>query len=671
MKYRRDIDGLRAIAVLSVIFYHAGFEAFSGGYVGVDVFFVISGYLITSIILNQIKEGNFSLSGFYERRAKRILPALFLVMFFTIPFAWVSMSPAELQNYSKSLAAIPLFVSNIFFWRDGGYFETAAELKPLLHTWSLAVEEQYYIFLPLIFLTLWRFGVKAIIAVLVLFFCGSLVFAEWAVNKNPAGAFFLLPSRAWELILGSLSAFFLAQKTTYIITKFKREFLGWLGIGLIFYSVFYFEKTTSFPGVFALIPTIGTVLFILFSTEDTTISNFASNRVFVGVGLISYSAYLWHQPIFSFSRYLKPSLDIFEITFLLLLVLIISFLTWRFVENPIRKSPKINRRITLIAACLASIFFICIGMAISKINHNIESKMAEILSVNNAIYSQNINERKFVRARILNEREWPREIIIGSSRLMQVGSNILSNNVLNLSVSGASIEDVVAIWGMSAKNINPQVYYIGADPWLFNINSDQKRWKTLEQDYFDALKQLQLPYSAHSSLFESSPFYNEVALDVFNATNKRDIVASELPEKYSDKILKDGRRVYNTIYANKSSDEITRGLSVFLNYSMSNFEFSKNSQHVLELIFATSRKNSKIVLVLVPYHPNLYSLMKNKNHKVIQMEAFFKEISAKHSVEIIGSYDPDAVGCKESEFFDGLHPKDTCMARLFKNRLPM
>jgi peptidoglycan/LPS O-acetylase OafA/YrhL len=152
MEYRREIDGLRAIAVSTVILFHAGFETFKGGFVGVDVFFVISGYLITTIILSELDQDRFSIISFYERRARRILPALFFVMLTCIPFAWVLLPPSELKSFFKSLVAVPLFVSNIFFWKDVGYFETAAELKPLLHTWSLAVEEQYYVFFPILLL---------------------------------------------------------------------------------------------------------------------------------------------------------------------------------------------------------------------------------------------------------------------------------------------------------------------------------------------------------------------------------------------------------------------------------------------------------------------------------------------------------------------------------------
>ena len=207
MDYRREIDGLRAIAVLPVILFHAGFETFSGGFVGVDVFFVISGYLITTIIIAELEQGKFSIINFYERRARRILPALFLVMLVCIPLAWFWLLPRDMQDFSQSLVAVTVFASNILFWRESGYFDTAAELKPLLHTWSLAVEEQYYVIFPLFLMSFWRLGKRWIMILLVAVFVVSLALAQWASLAKPSAAFFLLPARGWELLVGAFAAF--------------------------------------------------------------------------------------------------------------------------------------------------------------------------------------------------------------------------------------------------------------------------------------------------------------------------------------------------------------------------------------------------------------------------------------------------------------------------------
>ena len=189
MKYRAEIDGLRAIAVVPVILFHAGFEQFSGGFVGVDVFFVISGYLITTIILSEKESGTFSLINFYERRARRILPALFLVMFVSLPFAWIWLMPSDMKDFSQSLVAVSTFSSNILFWRETGYWGTTNELKPLLHTWSIAVEEQYYIFFPIFLMLMWRFRKRWILNSFMLITVISLLASQWGAYNKPSTNF--------------------------------------------------------------------------------------------------------------------------------------------------------------------------------------------------------------------------------------------------------------------------------------------------------------------------------------------------------------------------------------------------------------------------------------------------------------------------------------------------
>jgi peptidoglycan/LPS O-acetylase OafA/YrhL len=354
MKYRSEIDGLRAIAVVPVILFHAGFEIFSGGFVGVDVFFVISGYLITTIIINEMDEGKFSLLNFYERRARRILPALFFVVLCCLPFAWFLLMPSDMKDFSQSLVAVATFSSNILFWRESGYFSTAAELKPLLHTWSLAVEEQFYILFPLFLMAAWRFGKRIIVWTLVAAFVISLATAQWGAYNKPGATFYLLPTRAWELLIGSFAAFYL-QKRSVTTSLWASNALSAVGLLAILYGVFAFDKATPFPSVYALAPTAGTVLIILFAVRGTAMNSLLSMRGFVGVGLISYSLYLWHQPVFTFWRHYQ----IFEPThvqmaLLSLVCLPLAYFTYRFVEAPFRKIKLyINaKQITLWSALL-------------------------------------------------------------------------------------------------------------------------------------------------------------------------------------------------------------------------------------------------------------------------------------------------------------------------------
>lgn len=363
MDYRREIDGLRALAVVPVILFHAGFEAFGGGFVGVDVFFVISGYLITSIILSELEQEKFSIVNFYERRARRILPALFLVMFFCVPFAWMWFLPGDMKDFSQSLAAVSAFSSNILFWRESGYFDAAAEFKPLLHTWSLAVEEQYYVFFPILLLCAWQFGRRWVLILLVAVCVASFVFAQWASVAKPSAAFYLLPARGWELLIGAFAAFYLSRPTRVEFGRSVSEIGGWLGVGLLLYSVFAYSKSTPFPGIYALVPTVGAVFIILFATYQTSVGKLVGNKAFVGIGLISYSAYLWHQPLFAFSRY-KGLTESHKLEFigLSILSLLLAFLSWKYVEAPFRNKRLIGRINVFLFGLFGTVFFISIGL---------------------------------------------------------------------------------------------------------------------------------------------------------------------------------------------------------------------------------------------------------------------------------------------------------------------
>ena len=364
MHYRPEIDGLRAVAVIPVIFYHAGFGLFSGGYIGVDVFFVVSGYLITSIILTEIKDGTFSVINFYERRARRILPALYFMIFISSVFAWFVLLAGEFQDFAKSLIAVPAFISNIFFWRDAGYFDVASELKPLLHTWSLAVEEQFYVLYPIFLLFIWRLATRWIIFILLAISCLSLGLAEWASEYHPSAGFYLLPTRMWELLAGACAAFYLAKETPGKGDGKNNLILSTGGLSLITVAVFFLDANTPWPSSYTLLPITGTVLVILFASKKNAIGFLLSNNLFVFLGLISYSAYLWHHPIFVFSRFMKiDESNIFSLFFMIALTFIIAYLSWKFVEQPFRKKHFLSRRIVFLYSLCVGIGLILFGIA--------------------------------------------------------------------------------------------------------------------------------------------------------------------------------------------------------------------------------------------------------------------------------------------------------------------
>ncbi len=349
ISYRSEIDGLRAIAILPVILFHAGFSLFSGGYLGVDVFFVISGYLITTIIINELSEKNFRLINFYERRARRILPALFFVLIVCIIFSFSFLLPSDFASFSKSVISVVAFSSNFLFWKESGYFDLEAEFKPLLHTWSLAVEEQYYIIFPIFILIFIKFGMKFIFYSLIFIFLLSLALASFGSMSMPVASFYLLPTRGWEILLGSICAYLVHFKIKIKRKKFINLF-SFIGFFLILISMFTFDENTPTPSPYTLIPTSGAALIILFASKGTIVNSILSFKPLVGIGLISYSTYLWHQPIFSFFKIVIPQQELIQTNYSLIMIslsilsLLFGWLSWRFIERPFRiKTTEINK----------------------------------------------------------------------------------------------------------------------------------------------------------------------------------------------------------------------------------------------------------------------------------------------------------------------------------------
>lgn len=429
MKYRPEIDGLRAVAVVPVILFHAGFESFSGGFVGVDIFFVISGYLITSILIEAIENRTFSFLMFYERRARRILPALFFVMLCSIPFAWMWMLPYQLMDFAQSLIAVSLFASNILFWKESGYFDLAAEEKPMLHTWSLAVEEQYYVLFPVFLFLAWRFGKNRVFWMIVALAAISLVLSEWGWRNTPSANFYLAPTRAWELFAGSITAFIVQKRGVQ-----KNELLSLIGLAAIIFSVLAYDESTPFPSVYALVPVVGVVLLVLFADRETLSARLLSTRTFVGVGLISYSAYLWHQPLFAFARIRsvqEPSL--FLMVFLSLLSLILAGLSWKYIEQPFRAGGAtiLKARSSVFAASiLGFVVFASMGL-MGHVNAGFDGRpmmreLGETLIINHGLGSD--CEVEFNSSPNCYTSKEPEVLLWGDSFAMHLAQGIVASN---------------------------------------------------------------------------------------------------------------------------------------------------------------------------------------------------------------------------------------------------
>lgn len=381
--YRPEIDGLRALAVIPVVCYHLGLGP-SGGYVGVDIFFVISGYLITGIILKELGQSRFSIANFYKRRVLRILPAFIAVLTGTLIAAWYLFLPYEMEQLGKHLTAVCLMISNLWLENKASdYWSPAAESFPLLHTWSLAVEEQFYVIMPLVLIALYRWQKRYLKAWMFLLAVISLVYCVRQTQSDQSAAFYLLPSRSWELLIGSFLATFASQKSG---APRIANTLSYLGLGMILISLWTFSSVTSFPGYAALLPTIGTAL-ILFSNQSnhTVVGKLLALAPIRGIGLISYSLYLWHWPIIVFlkSHRYPELLSTADKYFVLALSLTLSIATWRMIEQPFRKERKWSIPLLVNSAGIAALLgFVAISLTIRKLDgypNRFQSRVSEAL----------------------------------------------------------------------------------------------------------------------------------------------------------------------------------------------------------------------------------------------------------------------------------------------------
>lgn len=357
-KYRPDIDGLRAIAVLSVVAFHAFPSSLKGGFIGVDVFFVISGFLISTIIFENLDRGTFSFGEFYARRIKRIFPALILVLILCLVFGWLSLLPDELNQLGKHVVAGAGFVSNLVLWSESGYFDNSAETKPLLHLWSLGIEEQFYIVWPFLIWAAWKRQINTLRIILSLLI-GSFILNIWLIHTNPVATFYSPVTRFWELLCGSLLASYSNLKAKndphnsyvfseigFLVSQFKSKIdvqlvlsnlFSSVGIALLIIGFYLINKDMAFPGYWALLPVLGSAMIIMAGSKAWINRKILSNKIVVWFGLISFPLYLWHWPLLSFGRIFyfdTPPLKYRVVAVLLSIGL--AWLTMKFVEKPLR-----------------------------------------------------------------------------------------------------------------------------------------------------------------------------------------------------------------------------------------------------------------------------------------------------------------------------------------------
>ncbi|HEV7856296.1 MAG TPA: acyltransferase family protein, partial [Herminiimonas sp.] len=399
--YRRDIDGLRALAVLSVVIYHAFPQLLRGGFAGVDIFFVISGFLISGIIFKNLERGDFSFADFYGRRIRRIFPALTLMMGSCLAFGWFALLPGEFATLGQHVIAGVGFLSNILLWRENGYFNIASDLKPLLHLWSLGIEEQFYLFWPVIALVAYRRKVS-LINIAIFLALASFVINVAVIDIKPAATFFLLPSRLWELMAGSILAYVTLYQDDATKRRLKQllrilpddgagnmrlaNLASGVGLLLLVLTMFAFNSSLAFPGWYALLPVTGAALMIFAGPQAWLNRKFLSNNFMVAIGLISYPLYLWHWPVLAYLRIADRSLTIVSGLSGLALSLALSWLTYRFCEQPIRFSHGSTKKVLTLSLLGLSLAMAAAGYAVMH-KAGFPGRISSALLAKNAVFA--------------------------------------------------------------------------------------------------------------------------------------------------------------------------------------------------------------------------------------------------------------------------------------------
>jgi peptidoglycan/LPS O-acetylase OafA/YrhL len=549
MLHRREIDGLRSLAILPVLFYHAGFAWMPGGFFGVEVVFVISGFLITAILVSELNTtGRISISGFYERRARRILPALFMVIFVSIIIGWFVMFTDQFKLFLQSVVSILYFGSNYFFLGHTGYFDADIDLNPMIHTWSLAIEEQFYVFFPIILWLLWRFvGKKYLMPVLAGLAALSLA-AAVVFTGDPSNTFYLLQFRAWELIVGALVALVLAKREFVALSN---QWVSALGFLAIVASMFLLGNQIPHPGFITLIPILGSALVIAFAGEKTWVRKLLSTRILVGIGLISYSAYLWHQPIFSFFRIAtlhepKPT----DFLPLIALSIGLAYLSWRFIENPIRNRKRFSRRWIFVGSAAVTAVALAVSFVGTRTAVN-ESRTSPVTGIHFSELTKRIKVNrglddscnKFVEnSTACSTGENPEVLLWGDSYAMHLAQALESSST-KLAFSQQTFSACAPVLGLAHQNqsygLEQGRECIAQNDAVFAWLKTHKQIRTviLASPWDDALNPAGSMLDRHDEVYQTGTAgigLLRVTISELQALGKRVVVVAPAPKNSED-----------------------------------------------------------------------------------------------------------------------------------------
>jgi peptidoglycan/LPS O-acetylase OafA/YrhL len=510
------------------------------------------------------------------------MPQKIVVTTISVIFAWILLPDSYLKRMGDATMGVSVFVSNIVFWLQTSYFSEAAELQPLMHTWSLAVEEQYYILFPIFLILIWRFGKKSVFWIIITITAISFLISEWGWRNNERANFYLAPTRAWELFAGSISAFIVQNRGIK-----SNNLIASVGLIAVFYSFLFYTSSTPFPSVYTIVPVVGVILIVLYADSKTMVAKLLSNKTLVGIGLISYSAYLWHQPIFSFVRHSAKQINIeFELRFLLILITFaIAYLSWRYIEKPFRNKSLISQKSIFLISLVSLAGLFLLGLATKEAAKSGHYSLAKILSENNYIYYQNMDDREFIEGRLIYPLKQVNHIVVGSSRVMQINSEMIGEPIFNFAVSGASIEDDIAISLEAVAKVGAKNVFLGIDPWLLNKYDGHTRYKSISGLYEYWIERIKnkMPLQNYLSQNNIHSPINNFILTLRNKLYKsKDLIPKDRNiEAYSKKAY-DGEHIYNEQDIINSKKRIIDPKT--LDYAMYNFEYDQSSEDNLILL---------------------------------------------------------------------------------------
>ena len=562
LNYRSDIDGLRAVSVFAVIFYHANFlifdhEIFQGGFIGVDIFFVISGYLITSLILKELLiDRNFSIYNFYIRRIRRIIPVLLFVIIICIPFAYIYFLPSSLNDFLKSALTSLFFSSNLYFHHTGLiYGGPDSSLKPLLHTWSLAVEEQFYIVFPILLILFRKFFKNYIFQLFIIFFFISFISTQIISMKFPLYNFYFLNVRIWELLAGSIIAYF--NINSYVLENRFKNYLPFLGVILILGSIFLLNDEMSLPSIYSMPAVIGTCLIIFFSNSENLVTRFLSLKPLVFLGLISYSLYLWHFPLLAFYNYIFFENQSFIIKILIIILsIVLSILSYYLIEKPFRNKNIISNKNLFISVGILFLIIFSSSLILLENSKNNQKGLYEKVNIDNQFYFDEVNiylneivsKNKFDKT----NKNKKNVLIIGNSHAMDMflmfktNQNLFKDYNFEFSVFDLLMNELIKKDYKDEKTIRFKKIFKDSDIVLFSNRWSENDIVLLENLINPILKtNKEIIIANHNVTLPSVGKRDVTLLDQYIINNKKLPQKSELvklEKQYFDYMINDNKR---------------------------------------------------------------------------------------------------------------------------------